>query len=64
MNKLHYNIPLMIFVAGAVVFLLAPFNIIPTLTSAEFALTGLFIEAMGIATGFVWYLRDKATEEY
>ena len=64
MNKLHYNIPLMIFAAGAVVFLLAPLNIIPTLTSAEVALTGLFIEAMGIATGFIWFLRDKATEQY
>lgn len=64
MNKLHYNMPLTIFIIGAVVFLLAPLTMIPMLTTAELAMTGLFIEAMGIATGFVWFLREKAGEEY
>lgn len=62
MNKLHYNMPLMIFVTGAVVFLLAPLTLVPMFTTAELAMTGLFIEALGIATGFVWFLREKAGE--
>lgn len=62
MNKLHYNLPLMIFIIGAVVFLLAPLTMVPMLNTPELAMTGLFIEAMGIATGFVWFLREKAGE--
>ncbi len=64
MDKLQSNTPLYIFAAGAIIFLLAPFELIPAFTSQKTAMTGLVIESIGITTGLLSFFKDKITEQH
>ena len=62
MNNLNINIPVSIFLVGAVLFLLAPLGLFSSFSTNDIYTTGLFIESIGVTTGFVVIYRDKITE--
>ena len=64
MQKLLSNTPIYIFAAGAIIFMLAPLELIPALTSKQMAMTGLVIESIGITTGLLSYFQDYITEQH
>ena len=63
MNNLNLNIPLSIFLAGAILFLLAPLELFDSYTTHEIFMTGLLIELIGITAGLIVFYRYKITEK-
>ena len=61
MNKLNFNIPVMIFIVGAVLFLIAPFGLFKTFSSNDIYLAALLIESIGVTASVVVFYRDKIT---
>ena len=61
MNNLELNIPVSIFIAGAILFLLAPSGLFSSFNASEIHKTALLIESIGVTTAFIVYCRDKVT---
>ncbi len=59
MNNLNFNIPVIIFIVGAILFLLAPLGWLSSFSSNETYMAALFIETIGVTTALVVYYRDK-----
>ena len=64
MNSINFNIPVMIFVFGAVVFLLAPLGLFSSFSTNNLYITGLLIESIGVTTALVIFYRDKIADLY
>ena len=59
MNNLNINVPLTIFLAGAILFLLAPLKLFDSYTISEIFTTGLFIEMVGITASLAVFYINK-----
>ena len=64
MKNVNLNIPVSIFVLGAILFLIAPLGLFPSFTANQIYLASLLVESTGITVGFVMYFRDKITQMY
>lgn len=64
MNNLNFNIPVIIFIAGAILFLLAPLGVFQSFNSNEIYIAALFIESIGVTTALLVYHRDKLFDVY
>jgi hypothetical protein len=63
MYKLNLNIPLSVFLAGAVLFLLAPVLIFDSYTTNEIFITGIAMQVIGITASLIEYYRYKITQK-
>ena len=63
MQKLHYNIPLFIFAAGAIIFLIAPSGLIPAFTTEGVAKLGLVTQCLGMTVALISLFKHKTTEQ-
>ena len=59
MNNLELNIPILIFIAGAALYLLAPSGLFSAFSANEIHKTALLMESIGVTTAFVVFYRDK-----
>lgn len=59
MNTLNFNIPVSIFIAGAILFLLAPLGLFSSFGTNNMYITGLFIESIGVTTALIIFYREK-----
>jgi hypothetical protein len=63
MYKLNLNIPLIIFLAGAILFLLAPVLVFDSYTTHEILITGITIQMVGLTASLIEFFRFKVTEK-
>ena len=63
MNILELNISVLIFIAGAALFLIAPSGLFSLFNANEIHQTALLIESIGVTTAFIVFCRDKITFE-
>lgn len=63
MNNLDFNIPVLIFIAGAILFLLAPVGLIPAFNTNQLYFAALLTESIGVTVAFVVYFREKLNDE-
>ena len=59
MNKLNLNIPLTIFLTGAIMFLFAPFEMFDAFTTHDIFMTGLLIELAGITASMAVFTINR-----
>lgn len=64
MKNLNLNIPITVFLVGAILFLLAPLKLFDSYNVHEIFMTGLLIEFVGITAGLFMFYRQKITEKY
>lgn len=64
MNNLNLNIPISVFLVGAMLFLFAPIESFYAYSSQEISMAGLLIELVGISLGLIMFFRYKVTEMY
>ena len=64
MNKLNLNIPVVIFIIGAVLFLLAPLGLFSSFGVNNMYIAGLLVESIGVTTALVIFYRDKINDFY
>lgn len=63
MKNLNLNVALIIFLAGTVLFLLAPLKLFDSYTAHEIFTTGLLIELVGITASMVVFYMNKINEK-
>ena len=64
MKIFNLNIPVSIFLVGAILFLFAPIESFSAYSSQEISMAGLLIELAGILLGLIMFYRHKVTEMY
>ena len=64
MKNLNLSVPLFIFIFGAVLFLLAPLGLFTPFSTNNLYVMGLFIESIGVTTGFIVVYREKIIEMF
>ncbi len=64
MNNLDFNIPVVIFITGAVLFLVAPLGLLPMLNTNQVYITALLFESIGVTVALLVFYRDKITAMY
>lgn len=62
MNNLNFNIPVSIFILGAILFLLAPLGLFSSFNANQIYMAALLIESIGVTTALVVFYRDKITQ--
>jgi len=62
MNNSYLEIPLSIFAAGCIIFLLAALGLFSPLTTQSMYMIGLSIELIGIVAGLIVFIRYKMKE--
>lgn len=62
MNKIDFNIPVLIFIVGAIMFLLAPLELFRIFNSNQLYLYALMVESLGVTMAFIVYFREKLSD--
>jgi hypothetical protein len=62
MNNMNSNLPVIIFMLGAIVFLLAPLQVISSFSANDLYITGLLLESIGVAMSLVSFCSDKINQ--
>ena len=60
MNNLELNIPMLIFIAGAALFLLAPVTPFSSFNANDLHKTALLLQSIGVTACFLVFCRSEA----
>ena len=63
MKKINLTIPLSIFLAGTILFLLTPVMIFGSFTTNEIFLTGIVLQIVGITASLIQFFRYQMTQK-
>lgn len=63
MKYINLNIPLSIFAAGTVLFLLAPVMTFGSYSADQIFIAGIFIQLVGVIASLIVFYRYKVTEK-